>query len=300
MQRELLRVGLHSAWNTKRMAVLYVLLDLVAVLSIFACTLFIAMFFGHDIAGVGKVAGTWVADPNQLWLISSSVCALVGCVARLGSAATIAKITVKQEFWYAGRVRRLRKDEHAKLVARASNHYGRLTAAAVRMVSAVTVLITTLLALFAVVEFAWQIVIFLTLMCSVAVAYLVLGPLANKLSESSRNLVLHARHTTLWKAGSVQGTGPLRLYSSAYFNRMFLPGLFGLAPMIFGLIVSVLLWFTYELQIQVDLSVAFISFVLAQSYLGIVGRFFSDATSIAAFLPAVRQVWMPSHGLDTL
>lgn len=292
MQYIVAMVSVRAVLRTGFLGLAYILLDALTIACTFGFTLAVGGYFGYEPFKSHQDLLAGFSDKAQVYLIIALVLSITAVLARLGQSISIARITVGQEMWYAKKMRRVRPVSiRGTVVVRASNHYGRFAAASVLMFSAAALIFGTIFVALTLLPATTRWLLLVTLILAVILLFAVFRGLARLMAKSSRDLVHHARHTALWKTGAAFGVGDVRLYTGAYFRRLFLAGLFGLAPMIFAAFATLLLMVLKANNITIDLATVFVGFIVARAYLGLVGRLFDQGMRLAAYTPAVFAVW---------
>lgn len=292
MRKKIAKLTLRAAFRAGGSAVICFFSDVGLIGCTLGFTLAIAGYFGHEPFDWQPYALLSSIDKPAAYLVGAFFLSVCAILFKILHSLMIAKITVAQELWYAQRLRRLRvAGLKATTISRASNHYGRLAASSVRMYSStMLILISMFLGVFLasgyVRAFVLCVLLIACIFCIVIFAYL-----SNIMSSTSQDLVKHGRHMALWKSGSIKGSGEVRKYASAYFLRIFLPGIFGIAPMVFAASLTVFLFVLYMNSIEVNLASMFVGFMMTQAYLGLLARAFDEGLKISAFVSAVTLVW---------
>lgn len=293
---------LAAAVNNKLYVALHTATGIIFFGASLSFSVMLALYFNYDVLHLAHSRWFSVLVTNKTYSISVAiVSALAALLARVTQVFVEAKVTSDQERWFA---EQLRAAPAAKRVpgniARASNYYGRLANASMRVVSSAAVITVNFIGLVIHLPPHYGTTGILLLTCCLASLYAVMKTLATKMTDSTSGLFRHIKDLSSWKLNKNQEMSEaIDQYFMAYRNRIFLASVYSFTPLLFALVFSIFILFMHLFNFSsFDLGQVFILFTLLKAYLGLVSNFFSSLVQSAAFIPAIKPYAAFIPGLE--
>lgn len=250
----------------------------------------LAIHFGFDVFGISSYLGRSFAEGQTIVVVAVALAgAALAC--RIAAGWLEASVIAHREIWAARLIRDFiaKGNVETKAAGRASNYYGRMSSASMKTASSILLIAMNLLILPFALPVAWGVALVAIIIACVAVLAWVFSGLSRVMRKASIDLVENARGIALWKMNpDLEDPESIGLYSSAYFRRIFLSSVFGYSLWLFALLFSVGILLLSAFSVEINVGEAFVAFVLAQLYLGLIGQFFNNIIKASAFAPAIE------------
>lgn len=284
-----------AANDNRRSVILYVIAELAFIGLSLGFSISIAAYFGHEITP--RLGEGW--EGRNGTIVIALALATAALVARVTQNYIEAYTLADRERWFAERIRasQLLRSLPGN-IARASNHYGRFAAAGMKAVSTLCVLTISAVALILLLPSRYALAGLVVLALALGALYLLMARLSRVIEDAAGALARHAKAASAWKADpSTSATPEVGLYFEAYRRRVFYVSTFGLTGLLFAVLFCVLVIVAREFaNVQMNFGEAFVTFVVLQAYLALIGRLFGSLVQGSAFLPAVRPYLDPAAG----
>lgn len=290
MNRKDWAVFLGSALDNKDMVALHALSGVVVIGATVSFSALIALYFGMDVFQLHERASqlAFLQDKKVLILTALGV-SLALLFSRVFQIVLEARVVTQREKWFAEKLRQ-EGPVLAGNISRASNYYGRLSAASMKAASTTLLLIISFAVMIGMLPLIYLLVVVGVLGVSAVGLFLVMQFLSIFMSSASHGLAENGKKMAQWKQdGSVPYGEEVELYYKSYFNRIFISSVFGLTPAVFSFLFCLLMVVIQEFGfLDIGFKEVFLALILLQSYVGIMGKFFGSFVQASAFLPAIR------------
>lgn len=283
MNRPAWSVFFKTATTNSRVVVVSCLVEAVGLAASIAFTVTLATFFGYDVFGMAA----YVPRGDAALFVATGLAA-ISMAARFFHGWLDAFVAATRERWIAHRIRTLGGKSDGRHVARASHHFGRLSATSMRACSGLFVIAGTVIVLALVLPFSVFLPALAIAVVSAALLAIPFGALSRLMSKASTTMVDLSREVAFWKSNAERpDSASVDNYYAAYFRRIFLASIFSSAPWMFVIVLLVGLMILDQMGVTVNFGEIFVGFVIAQLYLGLIVRLFNSAIKAAALTPAV-------------
>jgi hypothetical protein len=284
------KIFINSACNNKGFVVLHAVAGTTVIGATVGFAALLALYFGIDMFRIDERFPnlTILNDKTDLILLALVVSGVL-LIARIFQATLEAYVMISREKWFAERIRRGDVTGVGN-IARASNYYGRLSAASMNAASTIIVIVINIVTMLVVLPRVYLVgVLAIAMVCSLFL-YGAMKLLSVSMAASAEGLASSGRAMGAWKTNRVVDYNPcVDLYYRSYFRRVLLASSFSIAPAIFGPVFCLALLAAQEFGLlTVNLGELFVAFTMLQAYLNIAGKFFGAFVHGSAFLPAVR------------
>ncbi|MGN6539133.1 MAG: class I SAM-dependent methyltransferase [Mesorhizobium sp.] len=269
---------------------------LVLVGAALAFSIALAAYFG--IAPSLVTSNAILAGIDQfVWSLAAAALSIIAVAAQATQMTIEARTIVRRERTFAEYIRETPHLQGVQSnVSRASNYYGRLSAASLRACSTAATIIGTAASIYFILPLGYALAAAGIVIVSSFGMYWLMKVASAAMERSSVGLTKNAKAAANWKAdANVDADQSVNDYYRHYFMRIFSSSVFSYTSFAFaGIAFLVLMVVSPILNIDINLNYALITFVFLQSFLSNIGRFLSSFVSAAAFIHAVR----PYFGFD--
>lgn len=270
----------------------YSICDIGLFASVLLCSAMLAAYFGVEISLVDNLLQSIGYPDDRLSLaIAAGFMALVSVITKLILNLLEARRTADQEIWFARGLRSVaRTSQNVDLseAPRATNHYGRFSAAAMKAAGAAAVLCVVLPAFSLVLSLSAIIMVYGSLLIVAGLSLAAATPLSHRLELAAVELLKSARAVSAWKVDPTAGDHDVSIYRSTYTARIFLTSIYGSSTLLATLAFCAVILVSQLVFGGVALGEMLVAFVCVQLCVALLGKCFSNLVKAAAFIPAIE------------